>query len=68
MQKTKYDWRMRGRTLMQTDIPNPPLRSDVTLVGDPQERTRTFEYMYRNGYLEGAALRDAQTLFTQETI
>ncbi len=29
---TTYDWRVRGRTLRQTDIPNPLIRSDITLV------------------------------------
>lgn len=64
--QTTYDWRIRGRTLQQTDIPNPPIRSDVTLVGGPQERKATFRYLYRNGYLTCAALQDAKALFEKE--
>lgn len=66
MQKTTYDWRVRGKTLMQTDIANPPIRHDVTFVGGHQERMQTFEYMYHNGYLAGVALRDAKILFGKE--
>jgi len=66
MQKTRYDWRVRGRTLMQTDIPNPPIRNDITLVGDHHERMRTLEYMYRNRSLTGVALRDAKIFFGEE--
>lgn len=67
MPYTVYDWRVRGRTLMQMDILNPPVRQDVTLVGDHQERIATFKYLYRNGYLTGTALCDARAIFAQET-
>lgn len=66
MPKTTYDWRIRGKTLMQMDIPNPPIRGDITLVGDPQERLETFGYLYYNGYLVGIAYQDAETFFGKE--
>lgn len=64
--QTRYDWRERGKTLMQKDIANPPIRSDITLVGDPQERLKTFGYLYYNGYLTGVAYKDAETFFGKE--
>lgn len=64
--QTKYDWRERWKILMQTDIAKPPLRHDVTLVGNANEQIATLEYMYRNGYLTGTALDDATTLFDKE--
>ncbi len=63
MPKTHYDWLQRGKVLRQTDTPNPPIRSDVTLVGGPEERLATFRYLYQNGYLVGEALTDARILF-----
>ena len=67
MQKTPYDWRERGKTLRQMDIPNPAIRSDITLVGGPEERKATFRYLYQNGYLISVALDDAKTLFEKDT-
>ncbi len=66
MQKTRYDWRERGKTLMQTDIPNPPLRGDIAFVGDHQERMKTFKHLYDNGYLGGTAYQDAEDFFGKE--
>ena len=66
MQKTIYDWRVRGKSLMQMDTPNPPIRSDITLAGNPEERMETFRYLYYNGYLGGTAYGDAETFFGKE--
>lgn len=64
--RTTYDWRERGKTLRQMDVSNPPIRSDITLVGDPRERMETFRYLYCNGYLGGTAYQDAETFFGKE--
>ncbi|MFY9462599.1 MAG: hypothetical protein WAP52_00225 [Candidatus Sungiibacteriota bacterium] len=64
--QTRYDWRERRKTLMQTDIPNPPLRGDIILAGDPQEQMKTFRYLYDNGYLTGTAYADAEAFFGKE--
>lgn len=64
--KTTYDWRIRWRVLMQTDIPRSPLRGDVTLVGDAEERIRTLRSLYDKGYLVGAAQEDAEMIFRKE--